>query len=596
MFKVIVVLSISLFFIGCQSTSEKKSEEILETNKQTEYLSEAKVALDALSLDIEKSKGDKLSYFSPDIYEKAIEAYQDAFSYYTDIIANGHSSLSFSSKTEQYEEAKLTILTYISQANQQLKLAYSIRYTTETTLAKTFSQLQRLDELNVSTLYASDYKEITKEIDELVEMVAEGDVIDAQQQQPKLLTKMVAIEIRAVKTIELGSIEQKIEQIKDSRQDKYVPVSYQRLLMARNKANATITLNPRDVTNIKVAVDATRYELAHVYQLTNEVTKLSNINNNNYESYILNVENKLADIAVELGLGGIKDLSLANQVAKILSQSTILKRNLSSSHANVADLKGNSKQASTDLEKQTEHFSQQIESLNKENQLLEKDYQQLKVKSDRTDIALIKLQAYKDAIDSVNKAERVKAKIKNTVIAPKPLKNSLIVAKPAIKTLVSDDIDTAVSNDIEAVVVDEIDTAVSNDIEAVVVDEIDTAVSNDIEAVVVDEIDTAVSNDVEAVVVDGIDAAVSNDVEAVVVDDIDAAVSNDVEAVVSDGIDAAVSNKIEAVVSDGIDAAVSNEIEAVVVDGIDAAVSNDVEAVVVDGIDAAVSNDIETVD
>ena len=418
MLKIAAVISTSLLFIGCQSTTEEKTEEIVETNKQINYLSEAKASLDALQLDIEKSKEDNLSYFSPDIYEKAVEAYQEAFSHYAETIADGHSSMSFKSKTEQYEESKLIILAYISQSKQQLNAAYSMKSSTETILAETFAQKQRLDELNVATLYARDYKRILTDIDELVELIAEGDVVDAQEDQPELLTKMAAIEVRAVKQIELGNIDQQIAQIKKTRQNKYIPISYKNLLVARDKASSTISVDPRDTQTIKTAVDLAKYELAHVYQLSKEVTRLRNTDSKNYESYVLGHENHLATIANALGLAGIKNLTFSGQVDALSNQGEVLQQNLSMNATDLANLQGHSAKTATDLEQQKEQLSAQLQILKSENKTLNESHAALQVAFNQREIELIKLKAYKEALDSINQAKQAPQVLQQPKVNP----------------------------------------------------------------------------------------------------------------------------------------------------------------------------------
>lgn len=453
---VVLILVATSMALGCQSTSEKKIEETIETNKQTVYLSEAKVALDELQLQITQAGKNNLKYFSPEPYEEALEAYQNGFSHYADIIKNGTSSLSFKSSTEQIDEAKQIILNYISQAKQHLQNANSIKSSAELVLAETFSQRIRLEELNVQSLYARDYKKITNKIDDLVELISEGEVTEAEEDQVPLLSKMVAMEIKAVKQIELGDLDKGIANVKKSRVYKLIPASYQVLLNVRKTADAVITTDPRDVENIKQAVDAVKYELAHAIQVADEVQKLKNIKSDRFESYVLSVENDLNYVVQALGASEVKNQSLGQQFLTVGQSVKELVEKYELAESSITNIQGASEQSNA-----------QIKALHAQNTLLEDKYKALQEKSNNDQVELVKLQAFKEAVDSLGKGVKVNeetpvdndndsVKVESEVLlSDKPIKNVGSKSLSPVKPDASTDIPVEVSKDsaeIEAVV------------------------------------------------------------------------------------------------------------------------------------------------
>ena len=412
-------ITLSLACIGlslltaCQSTDKPPTTQNVEVNQQTQYFVEAKVALDKLKQDLSQGREDQLTYFAPNTFKQAIAEFDNATEEYMDIGRNGASSLNvFQSDTEQYKEAKQEIINYIALANQKLKFAYSIKETAESTLAKTFAQKALLKNINAPTVYAKDYKKINARIDDLVEYIDDGKVSKAQEKEPKLLIDMQALEVRTVRKNALSQLDSDIAHIKKKRLAKYTPISFQQLLTARTNANAIISATPRATAEIKTAVELAEFKLAHLYHITQEVKGLHKIDSKSYEEYLLAKETLLHTVSTALGTKDVRDLAVTKQVESIALQAGTIKEKLTTANATVLALQSDNTQSSAAAESLRAKFQTQLVSLNEKYDALVIENTELNKQVQSKSIALIRLEAYKEAvtqIESRHAAERALA-------------------------------------------------------------------------------------------------------------------------------------------------------------------------------------------
>jgi len=395
---------------ACQSTGKPPVTENMEVNQQTQYFVEAKILLDKLKLALNQGREDQLSYFAPNTFKQAIAEFDNATEEYMDIGRNGASSLNFfQSDTEQYKEAKQEIINYIALANQKLQFAYSIKNTAESTLAKTFTQKELLKKLGAPTVYTIDYKKINAKIDNLVEFIDDGKVSQAQEKEPELLAEMQALEVRTVRNNALSQLDSNIAHIKKNHLAKYTPISFQQLLAARNNANTIITSTPRASTKIKTAVKLAEFELAHLYHITKEVHTLQQTDNKYYEEYLLAKETLLHTVSESLKTDDVRDLSLIKQVKSIALQAGTIKRKLSTAKSTVLALQSDKTQSSAATENLRAEFQSQLVNLNEKYDTLFIENAELNKEIQSKSTALIRLQAYKEAvtqIESKHAAER----------------------------------------------------------------------------------------------------------------------------------------------------------------------------------------------
>ena len=398
---------------ACQSTDKPSTTKSMEVNQQTQYFVEAKASLDKLKQALSQGREDQLAYFAPNTFKQAIAEFDNATEEYMDIGQNGASSLNvFQSDTEQYKEAKQEIINYIALANQKLKFAYGIKETAESTLAKTFTQKERLKNINAPSVYTNDYKKINARIDDLVEYIDDGKVSKALEKEPLLLIDMQALEVRTVRKNALSQLDNDIAHIKKKRLAKYTPISFQQLVTARSNANAIISATPRAAAEIKTAVELAEFELAHLYHITKEVNALKKVDSKSYEAYLLAKETLLHTVSTSLGTKDVRDLDLIKQVETIALQAGTIKGKLTTANATVLALQSDNTQSSAAAENLRAEFQSQLVSLNEKYDALVIENSELNKQVQTKSIELIRLEAYKEAvtqIESRHAAERALA-------------------------------------------------------------------------------------------------------------------------------------------------------------------------------------------
>ena len=391
-----------LLLTACQSTTKSQSTKNTEIDQQTQYFAEAKISLDKLKDDISKGRQDQLTYYAPGTFEQAISEFDEATEEYMDLGKNGASSLNvFQSDTEQFKQTKQEILKYIALANQKLKFAYSIKATAETTLAESFAHRDFLMSIAAPKIYSKTYKKLSNRVDDLVEYIDDGKVSKAQEKQPKLLADMHSLEVLTVRYKALGQLDKDIAYIKKKRLAKYVPLSHQQLLTVRNNANAILTATPRATNKINTAVKLAEFELAHLYHTAKEVNILRKITTKNFEQYLLDKETQLHSVSEALGTSDVRDLATTKQVAAIALQAGIIKDKLTTADAAILALQSDSTQSSEATESLRAEFKNQLVDLNTKYDVLVLENSKLNKQLQSKDIALVRLEAYKEAVIQV---------------------------------------------------------------------------------------------------------------------------------------------------------------------------------------------------
>ena len=401
-------LTLCLTFAGlslltaCQSTTKSQSTKSAEINQQTQYFAEAKISLDKLKEDISQGRIDKLGYYAPATFKQAVSQFDEATEEYMDIAKNGASALNvFQSDTEQYKQAKQEIINHIALANQKLKFSYSIKETAETTLAESFAHRDFLIAIGAPKTYGKTYNKLSKRVDDLVEYIDEGKVSKAQEKQPQLLADMHALEVLTVRQTALGQLDKDIAYIKKKRLAKYVPISHEQLITARNNANAILTATPRASDEIKTAVAQAEFELAHLYHTAKEVNTLRKIKTKDYEQYLLAKETQLHSVSEALGIDDVRDMAIAKQVEAIAMQAGTIKDKLTTANAAVLALQSDNTQSSAATESLRAEFKNQLVDLNAKYDALVIENSTLNKQLQSKDIELVRLQAYKEAVIEV---------------------------------------------------------------------------------------------------------------------------------------------------------------------------------------------------
>jgi len=302
-------LVLTALLAGCQSTSEKIAEQEQRAKIQNTRFTESEVQIKALQARLDQAKQDKLAYFAPDVLEEAQDSYKDAKKDFDAMLADR--SEATKSKTER-------IMEDIHEANRHLDAAYLAKKNAETILAESFDIRNQLQKLEANKLLPKAYRSLSKDIDDIVEDIADGDLDDAREDNGKLLPKLRAFEVRIVKMVELKTVRTKSEQLKKSGAKRAAPATYQQALSALANAESTITADPRNKENIAEAVGQAEFQLDRANHMLQAVKELAGIKRSNRETYLLGQESQLFNIAQELANKDLRNLPIKQQAKELL--------------------------------------------------------------------------------------------------------------------------------------------------------------------------------------------------------------------------------------------------------------------------------------
>lgn len=297
------ILFLGLVLSGCQSTPDVVQEQ-QSLQEQNQYYLTAKDAVDSLTSRLSSSEEDQLDYFAPGALKQAEKHVRTATSAFE--------AFRFDA-SRATERSVAQILSAVERANQALDTAYRTREVAMTTLAESFANTETLESLGVAEMYPSLYRDVTRELDALVAAIAKGNISRAQDRQANLLPQLLALEIKAITKIELEEVELALADLRELRPERYVPNTFQKAVASIESAEAVIASSPRNKAAIEDAAELAKYEIARTDALIIEVKNLMAIKKTEYESYLLELEDRIAVIADQLGLEMISDRSISEQ-------------------------------------------------------------------------------------------------------------------------------------------------------------------------------------------------------------------------------------------------------------------------------------------
>jgi len=314
---------------GCQSTSEQFVEYQQKTQQQNEQFLIAKTAIEALKQELKEANEKNISFFSSDFFEKAHDELTDAEDKFDDIRFAPHKATE--SKTNR-------ILLDINQAKQYLKQAFLIKQSAEQLLSESFSKTKRLKTLNADKLYTKEFKRSQEKIADLIELIADGKQAQAQEQQAKVLPLLNSIEIKVVKYTELKNLKALLSTLKKSKTDRVASISYQKTIGLSQTAESIISANPRDIATIRKSVKQAIFEAKHTQNIAIAVRNLMAIDEDDYEKYILDFENKLNSVSDSLQGVDLRDQVISEQTTSLISQGKALNNQLDQQAKKIAEL------------------------------------------------------------------------------------------------------------------------------------------------------------------------------------------------------------------------------------------------------------------
>ena len=178
----IALVLISCFLAGCQTTSEVVKEQRELSDQNQNYL-EAQSALDDLTERFKQAKTEDLEYYAAATMKAAKRKLKTANEKFL--------TMRFDSSRAKRRLVE-KIQSSVDDANQLLDTAFRLKAAAETTLGESFAQIKRLEELETAKLFPSDYRDVKKVLDGLVNRV---DALLGSQRHLALSPKQHAVEL-----------------------------------------------------------------------------------------------------------------------------------------------------------------------------------------------------------------------------------------------------------------------------------------------------------------------------------------------------------------------------------------------------------------
>ncbi|WED20745.1 hypothetical protein L3Q72_08815 [Vibrio sp. JC009] len=334
--KTMVVAGAFLSLVGCQSTSDEPKQ-LEQTNseaqKETSFAAYEKAKSDYESWLTKLQDAVSLKIYSKDLYKKMLVEWDDAVDVYEDIAKDpsvttkSYSVFSSGTYIEHFEK-------YLNGVEENYTKLQELKVVADEVLGDAQAQMRYLDEIGAGKVYPSDYKKLASQYSDLFEDVEDGDIDDAQSGQVKFLNSAKMLEEKVVLKQYIEPLKKELAELRRQDFNDVAPISYAKTKAEIAAAEQTVRANTRDVEVIKLAVQDAQFELDHVKSVALEVKKLASVEDDKFESFVLEFENKLLKLSKALSNSDYRDNSLREQAEHILSDANEINSELEVSRLN----------------------------------------------------------------------------------------------------------------------------------------------------------------------------------------------------------------------------------------------------------------------
>lgn len=189
-----------------------------------------------------------------------------------------------------------------------------------TTLRPALKHKEKLLEIKADKYYPENYKAVAATIVELIDLIEDGKVTEAQLGQKELLPRMHANEVETIEFIQLQPIKDQLSNIKGKGGDSIAPSSWAVALRSLLKAQAVISKTPRAKKQIMSATHDAQRAADHSNVITDFSNELNDANSDNAEAIALKVERWLYRVSVALKHDDIRHRPFDEQAAKLATE------------------------------------------------------------------------------------------------------------------------------------------------------------------------------------------------------------------------------------------------------------------------------------
>ncbi|WP_407330360.1 hypothetical protein [Enterovibrio sp. 27052020O] len=318
---------------ACQSTSEpaqvaSETNGVSQRSQNTlQIYEQAKSDYARWLAKMEESQA--LRLYSNDIVEDLFEAWEEAVDVYEDFDSNpakateSYSVFSSGTYAETFDKRMVKVATLHAEL-------LTLKETADSLLAEAIAEMTYLDTINAEALFGSRYNRIARDYRNLFEYVADNDLDDAQVKQVQFLEKAKELEVAVALQINVVPLKNQLALLRKEGFKSVAPISYTKAGATLEKAEAVVTVDPRDTSGIDQAVHAVKFELEHLKHIGLEVKRFRNIDDGKFEPLILELENQLHRIAQALEKGDLRDKPIKQQTAALASKTEALVQTLNS--------------------------------------------------------------------------------------------------------------------------------------------------------------------------------------------------------------------------------------------------------------------------
>lgn len=261
-------------------------------------------------------KAEPLMIYAPNKYASMMESWQRADVLYKDMVATpatAQKSYSLFSSGTYLDRFYAEIAVIEANYNELVGL----KDVADEVLEPAITQMAYLNSIDANAHYRSEFVRLNRFYAKLFSLIESGEFSEAREEQQEFLARAHSLEVRVIKRVYIAPEEEALRQLWRDDVRYYAPLSFARVEQEIDTAKALIDKSPRAFDTINQSVSAIKFELAHAENTANEVKALRELNRDEYEGYILGIEDKLLAISSAANGSDLRDLPLSEQVRLI---------------------------------------------------------------------------------------------------------------------------------------------------------------------------------------------------------------------------------------------------------------------------------------
>lgn len=353
-----LVASALVTLIGCQSTP-KEGQQAAQTNQELQQANAEFAKIQTMQAEWTKTLDTvaDLKIYSPSDYDALLKAWSEAGELYKVMEKNPNVTTEDRSffSSQSYAQAYQDKMTVVDTQHKKL-LAYKGK--ADVLLADSIAQMAYLEKIYANRHFPTEFRSLTTSYNKLFAYVKNDELEDAQDKQIAFLDQGKKLEIKISLKLYISPLEQEKYVLQREGFNSVAPMTFSAAQSEIQLASNVVSSNPRDKVAIEAAVAKARFELQHVKQVAHQVKLLAAVEDDKYESYVLDIENQLLAISKTIDGSDFRDVVLREQAEKILQQVKALRntnkvdelsQQLSAEKADALKLKSENQQLNGEL-------------------------------------------------------------------------------------------------------------------------------------------------------------------------------------------------------------------------------------------------------